>query len=210
VVGLVRGRRGQNHRTCLGGELDGGLPDTPAGAVDQQRVAGADAGGLDGLVRGHAGGGQRGGHGERQRVGDRRYGAVLVGDGVLGVGALAHFHPHELAVHAIARAEAGDAGTDRLDHAGAVRAHDQGEGMRDNVLEGAVGDLPVERVQAGGVQAHQQLAGTRRGHGQVGERGLGGEVGDHYGFHGGSSQPARQARPGSAIVWWVCAALACR
>nr|WP_202919365.1 hypothetical protein [Saccharothrix deserti] len=57
VVGQVGGSGGQHPDAGLGGELDGRLADAAAGAVDQQRVPGAQARGLDGLVGGDTGGG---------------------------------------------------------------------------------------------------------------------------------------------------------
>jgi hypothetical protein len=96
-----------------GGQLHRGLADAAGGAVDEEGLAGTDAGALDEVVGGGARGGQRGGGLEGEvRVEAGELGSV--GDGVLGVGAAAVLDVEELAEHAVAGLEV-DIVADALD-----------------------------------------------------------------------------------------------
>jgi hypothetical protein len=76
------------------------------------------------------------------------------GDHVLGKGA------HGRAVDRIALFELGDAGARRLDFPGEVEAQSCRELKRHDVFHEATADLPVDGVDAGGADAHEDLPGA--------------------------------------------------
>ena len=105
--------------------------------------------------------------------------------------ALARGAVRDIADHAVAGLEAGDAGADDLDHAGEFAAGR--ERQRRLFLVAALDDERVVEVQADRLHPRDDLAGAGDGFGKVGEHEVigGAESGTEDGFHGVQSMSLR-------------------
>src|SRR5437762_3881663 len=153
--------RSRDLRAEVFGQLDGDGADAARAGMDQDLLARPQPREFDQRLPG-------GKPHQRQRRGLRvvearglpRRGA-FAHQGILGEGADAVVV--EARIDRIAELELGDAWSDRFHIAGEIGAEDQGEREGEQHLYGAVADLVVERVDAGGAHAHQQLARARFG-----------------------------------------------
>ena len=159
---VVAGGGGADHLGAQGGgDLDRHLADSARGGVDQHPVA-----------RGHL---QRLGQGlPRGQPGERDAGSLLegqpgglAGDGALGGGhqlgrrAVGDVVAAYVAPHLVALLHAGDdGGADLLDDAGDVPPGGDREVVGVALLQEALADLPVDRVDAGGPHPDQHDVGS--------------------------------------------------
>ena len=161
---VLAGAGGADHvRTAGLGDLHGHVPDAAGGGVDEHPLARLDVGVLDerlpcGQRHERQGGGlhvvEGGGLGGEPGRG---------GGDVLGVGSVperVREHPE----HLVAGGEARDADAHLLHHSGQVPAeHERGRAEEAAVLT----VLPVGGVDAGGLDADEDLVGSRGGAGEV-------------------------------------------
>ncbi|MGX1480162.1 UNVERIFIED_CONTAM: hypothetical protein RKD50_008970 [Streptomyces canus] len=176
VVGDVdRGDGGAGDLRVLHGQVA-----EPADAGDRHQLGGTDTGDLEGLVRGHAGAGQRGGVAGVDAVGDQG-GEVGRGEHLLGVAAvhavagvdllLAQGLPAGQAVlappagpaqpghgHPLPDLQVSHALAERLDEADALMAGDEGRGGLDGPV--AVRGMDVGVAQPRRLHADADLAGA--------------------------------------------------
>ncbi len=135
--------------------------------MDEDGLAGLwGAGRVEHLPGRQAGDGKRGGDGVGDPGGDgsqERFGHGDIG----GIGAIAGSGEAE---DTVAHGKAG-AGRRRLHHAGQFEAETGGEGGGHGVAEISLADLPVEAIDAGGVDPHHDEAGRGLGHGGGGQGG---------------------------------------
>ena len=181
---LGRAGGGDHLGAAAGRELGGEGADAAGRADDQHPLALGDPGLLDEVVRGHAGRRQRRGGGVGDAAGGVRE-AALIGDGEFAVRAAALLRPLELAEHRVADGEPPYTVPDREHLAGPVRPEDEGEADRHGIPEHAIGELPVDGVESGGGQPHQNLTGPWFGLRQIHELRLFTECADCYGSHRG-------------------------
>lgn len=159
--------------------------DAAGRADDQHRSAFRDPGLLDQVVRGHTGRRERRGGGVGDAAGSVRD-AVLTGDGEFAVRTAALIRPLELAEHRVADGEPPHPAADGEHLARSVRSQDEGNAAGDGIAEHSVGELPVDGVESGGGQPHQDLTGPWFGLRQLHELRLFTEGADCYGSHRGA------------------------
>src|SRR5213596_2453087 len=153
--------RSRDLRTEVFGQLDGAGADAARAGMDQDLLARPQAREFDQRLPG-------GKPHQRKRRGLRvvearglpRRGA-FAHHGILGEGADAVVV--EARIDRIAELELGDAWADRFHVAGEIGTEDQRKREGEQHLYGAVADLVVEGVDAGGAHAHEQIARARLG-----------------------------------------------
>ena len=175
---------GRDLRAEVFGQLDGEGADAARAGVDQHLLSRLQLCEFDQRLPGgepH----QR----KRRRLhvvearGLRRRGA-FAHQGILGEGADAILV--EARIDRVADLESGDAWADRFHVAGEIVAEDQRKRVGDQHLHDAVADLVVERVDAGGAHAHQQIARARLGPRQLHHFHRSLVTTDGQRFHGGT------------------------
>jgi DNA-binding HxlR family transcriptional regulator len=166
---VLRRPGGADHPGATGRrDLHGQVPDPTGRRVHEHRPPGRHLRRVDQRLPG------------RQR-GQRQRGGLDVGQRVRGAGELARGRRDVLGVSAgqprevrhpedpVARGEPGDAEADLLDDARHVPAEDERRRAEQSGDALPRAGLPVDRVHARGVHAHQDLGGARPRSGQVGE-----------------------------------------
>jgi DNA-binding MarR family transcriptional regulator len=169
--GLVIGQRGRDDvRACARGELHGQAADTAGRADDQQHVALGERERVDERQRRDASQ-RRGACGrEVDRAGNERNGGLLGDRDQLSPGAIAHRRVgvEQESEDLIAGLIAPYARSDLVDDACVVAAEDGVRLIVDAHLgEHASSNRAVDRIDRGGLHAHEHLVASRGGLGQV-------------------------------------------
>jgi hypothetical protein len=150
--------RGDNRCAGVGSELDGEGADAAVGSYHQDGVALGDTKRIQGTQSGNPG--HRGGAGRPELNAGRLPGYDRLGDGdQVGPAAGVHgrAHPRDEAEYLIADRDASHVGTSLFYDAGVVAAEHDRELVLDHVLEHPGRDGSVNRIDRGGVNAHEHL-----------------------------------------------------